>query len=72
MKQHNWLYNYQYIAGIEKSFGGLVQRAKYINESASAFDVFNKNYNELKDCYNIFFPTLKKFANHYVSNLSLV
>ena len=69
MKQHNWLLNYQYRVGIEKSFGGLVYRAEYINESATAFEVFNKNYDELKDCYNIFFPTLKKFASHYLTTL---
>jgi acyl carrier protein phosphodiesterase len=69
MKQHNWLFNYQYRDGIEKSFGGLVYRAAYMNESATAFDIFNKNYAELKDCYYIFFPTLKKFAAQYLATL---
>ena len=71
MKQHNWLFNYQYRAGIEKSFGGLVYRAAYINESATAFAIFNKNYDELKDCYAIFFPALKKFASQYLTTLLL-
>jgi acyl carrier protein phosphodiesterase len=69
MKQHNWLFNYQYSYGMEVSFRGLVHRAAYIKESATACAVFNKNYQELKDCYEIFFPTLKKFASHYTSNL---
>lgn len=72
MKQHNWLFNYQYAFGIEKSFEGLVRRAAYINESASAFAIFNKNYTELKECYDIFFPTVKKFAAHYAGNLLLI
>jgi acyl carrier protein phosphodiesterase len=71
MKEHNWLFNYQYAIGIENSFGGLARRAAYINESATAFAVFNKNYYELKDCYSIFFPSLKKFASQYISNLLL-
>lgn len=71
MKQHNWLYNYQYLAGIEKSFGGLARRAAYINETDTAFAILNENYHELKDCYAIFFPSVKKFASHYVSNLLL-
>jgi acyl carrier protein phosphodiesterase len=71
MKEHNWLFNYQYIIGIENSFGGLARRAAYINESATAFAVFKKNYTELKDCYNIFFPSVKKFASQYISNLLL-
>ena len=59
MKQHNWLFNYQSAAGIEKSFGGLVYRAAYMHESATAFAVFNKNYDELKESYSIFFLRLK-------------
>ena len=71
MKQHNWLFNYQYPIGIERSFVGLVHRAAYINESATAFSVFNKHYSELKDCYDIFFPSIKKFASQYVAHLLL-
>ena len=56
MKSQNWLFNYQYKWGIEKSFGGLVNRAVYLHESARAFEIFNKHYNELKNCYNDFFP----------------
>ena len=64
MRKHNWLFNYQYKIGIEKSFMGLVYRAKYISESAVAFAVFNEHYKYLKESYNIFFPDLKKFAFH--------
>ena len=71
MKQYNWLYNYRYREGIEKSFGGLVRRATFMNESDTAFAVFNKNYNELQQCYSIFFPSLKKFAALYLDNLLL-
>ncbi len=72
MKQHNWLYNYQFLYGMEMSFGGLVHRAAFIHESTTAFTIFNKNYNALQDCYAIFFPTLKKFAANYVSNLLII
>lgn len=71
MKQHNWLFNYQYTWGIERSFSGLVHRAAYMSESATAFALFNENYKELKDCYDIFFPTLKKFAARYISEFLL-
>ena len=40
MKQHNWLYNYQFNFGMEKSFGGLARIAKYFNESAQVFEIF--------------------------------
>ena len=63
MKEQNWLYNYRTIDGINKSFGGVVRRAVYLNNSASAFDAFLKHYNELKECYEAFFPHVKRYAN---------
>lgn len=62
MKSQNWLYNYQYTGGIQKSFGGLVYRAKYLTESDIAFELFNRNYTAMKDCYQQFFPELHAFA----------
>ena len=60
MKQHNWLYNYQYTWGIERSFEGLARRAAYIKESRTAFKLFNDHYRHLQYIYNDFFPYLKK------------
>ena len=62
MKTHNWLYNYRYTWAIEKSLAGVAHRAVYLNESSIAFNIFNKNYTNMQDCYNAFFPDLKKFA----------
>jgi acyl carrier protein phosphodiesterase len=62
MKNQNWLYEYYFKEGIRKSFGGLVRRAIYLNESDIAFQVFNDHYEELKNCYWQFFPELKEFA----------
>ena len=69
MKSQNWLYNYASKEGIQKSFQGLVYRAAYMNESAVAFEIFNKYYHELENCYLDFFPELKVFASGYISNL---
>jgi acyl carrier protein phosphodiesterase len=63
MKKYNWLYNYRYKEGIQKSFGGLVRRAKYMEESDTAFSLFNEHYNKLKECYDIFYPALKQYAS---------
>ena len=62
MQQENWLYNYRTVSRIQKSFGGLLYRAKYLNEDAPVFDCFQKNYAYLKECYTVFFPEVKKFA----------
>jgi len=62
MISHNWLYNYQFREGIRSSFRGLARRAKYIDESEKAFDIFEKHYEELRRCYQEFFPELKDFT----------
>ena len=59
MKTHNWLYNYRYRHGIEKSLAGVVRRAKYLDESDTAYLLFNEHYDELKKLYQSFFPELK-------------
>lgn len=62
MKQHNWLYNYQYSWGIEKSLEGLVHRAAYLTESETAFGLFNTRYDDFKAAFQVFFPSLKTYA----------
>jgi acyl carrier protein phosphodiesterase len=37
MKQNNWLYNYQFARGIEKSFANIARRASYLSSSQECF-----------------------------------
>jgi len=69
MKSHNWLYHYRYREGIQKSFGGLVRRARYLEESDTAYLLFTTHYEELKRIYNLFFPELKTMAMNFVKQL---
>ncbi len=62
MKSDNWLYNYSTLNGIEKSFNGVARRAKYLEDSRSVFELFQKNYTALKECYEDFFIDVKRFA----------
>ncbi|HXB44898.1 MAG TPA: ACP phosphodiesterase [Puia sp.] len=62
MQLHDWLYNYQFKEAIGKSFRGLVYRAAYMHDSATAFSIFNDNYEQLNKCYDFFFPLVKQFA----------
>jgi acyl carrier protein phosphodiesterase len=63
MKKDDWLYNYRFVQGIEKSFGGLVRRAAYLTDSTTAGRIFVQHYLSLKDCYSAFFKGLKKTSN---------
>lgn len=69
MQTQDWLFNYRYTWGIEKSFGGLVRRAAYLNDSTTAFDLFVANLPYLEDCYHAFFPAVKKIAELEWRNL---
>jgi len=69
MIKHNWLFNYKTTSGIEKSFGGLVQRARYLAESKIAFDLFNQHYAIMNSLYHEFYPEVKKFAAHHLHQL---
>ncbi|TKK64653.1 DUF479 domain-containing protein [Ilyomonas limi] len=70
MRTQNWLYNYRTIQGIENSFGGLVHRAVYLNNSLAAFNAFMQHYDELKQCYTAFFPEVKSFVQAQLLLLS--
>jgi acyl carrier protein phosphodiesterase len=62
MKQYDWLYNYRHRWGTKRSFEGVARRALYIKESYTAFELFEKHYEELEQCYRDFFPSLKEFS----------
>ena len=69
MKQHNWFLNYKTDYGIQRSFEGLTNRAKYINKEHLAFDTFLNSKENLKVCYDIFFKDVKQFVLQYHNNL---
>ncbi|MFM2338423.1 MAG: hypothetical protein RL115_1616 [Bacteroidota bacterium] len=62
MKQQNWLYHYKQNWGMEKSMQGLVRKSKYLTESRTAFNLFEKNYFLLQEIYRQFWPAVKEMA----------
>lgn len=71
MREQDWLYNYSLRWGMKKSFEGVVWRSQYLEESQTAFQLFEDNYDTLLASYQVFFPELLKFATEYAGNLSL-
>jgi acyl carrier protein phosphodiesterase len=45
------------------SFGGLTRRAKYLEDSHPAFELFLQHYEKLQSLYADFFPDVKAFAS---------
>jgi len=62
MRSQNWLYNYRTLWGTERSFGGLVRRSVYLEESDTASELFHKHYQPLQDCYRHVWKEIKPFA----------
>lgn len=62
MQSQNWLYNYQYDSGIQKSFAGLARRAAYLQDTGIAYDIFLKNKPFFNEQYHLFFDSVKNFA----------
>lgn len=69
MKLQNWLFNYRTLTGTELSFGGVVRRARYLDESKTAASLFEENYKALQACYRSFFPDVKSFARRIFEEL---
>jgi acyl carrier protein phosphodiesterase len=62
MSSQNWLLNYRSLEGIRRSFEGVVHRAKYIPDADPPYQAFLSHYEEIKNCYELFFPNLKTYA----------
>ena len=69
MKRDNWLYNYKYELGMERSLAGLVRRATYLTESQTAYNLFLLHYVPLKTCFEEFFEDVKQFAKEKFESL---
>jgi acyl carrier protein phosphodiesterase len=69
MQSQNWLYHYRTNEGMQKSFGGLARRAKYITETDTAFEIFLYNKEIIGASYQIFFPQLKLFTINKLEQL---
>ena len=64
MIQNDWLTNYRFDWGIEKSFSNLLRKAKYLDDDLPVFEIFLEQKQYLRSCYEIFFPDLCEFAKN--------
>jgi acyl carrier protein phosphodiesterase len=51
MKEHNWLYGYRTMQGVQRALGGLSRRAKHMPDPAKAYEIFVGYYYMLGQCY---------------------
>lgn len=65
MKAENWLYRYRTPEGMQMSLQGLIRRAAFVHDSQPAHALFLSHYDELKACYQSFFPDVKQMAKEF-------
>ncbi len=58
MKEENWLYQYQYIYGMEKAFEGISRRASFDSNMAFATEDLLSNFDELEQHFKDFFKDM--------------
>lgn len=62
MQKNNWLYNYCFHYGVQRSFEGLNRRATFLSQSAEPYNCFIENYEAFKEQAAIFIPEVIDFA----------
>lgn len=71
MKKQNWLFHYKDRSGIHNSMKGLIKRARYMNDSEPAIEIFEKHYQNFYEYYHQFFPEIKTFAENYLARAAI-
>ncbi len=68
MKEHNWLYNYRTLKGMERSLNGLARRALHMPPIDKAYEIFVTNYYHLNQCYYELIDDVIRFVKIELSN----
>lgn len=66
MKAGNWLYNYQFVEGIDQALTGMSKRTKFDSGMENASIDLQKEYDAFKSEFELFFPDLVAHANKYL------
>ena len=62
MQQHNWLYGYRSLKGMERALNGLARRAIHMPPPEKAYETFIGNFYILNQCYYELIDDLVQFV----------
>lgn len=65
MSRDNWLYNYQFIEGIDRALTGMSRRTKYENKMDEASKALEENYHDFHNEFDQFFPELQSHVTNF-------
>lgn len=69
MRQDNWLYNYQYIEGIDRALSGMSRRTQFKSNMELASLELEKHYDLFYTEFSLFFPDLQNLSKNYIESL---
>lgn len=65
MKRENWLYQYQFMEGIQKTLVGMSRRTTFKSNMESAISSLEAHYQDFEKEFRSFFPELQTFAINF-------
>ncbi len=69
MKQDNWLYNYQYVEGINRALTGMSRRTTFQSKMEEASKDLSAHYKAYEDEFVAFFPELVDHSKVFLASL---
>ena len=67
MSRDNWLYNYQFIEGIDRALCGMSRRTKFNSKMEEAAKALESDYEQYQKEFHSFFPELDKHVKETIS-----
>jgi acyl carrier protein phosphodiesterase len=68
MKRDNWLFNYQYLEGIDRALTGMSRRTSFTSHMDEASVELKNNYEQYHDEFSRFFPELIAIAQDFLTS----
>lgn len=65
MMQHDWLMNYRFLEGIDRSLKGLSRRTAFPSNLDTAIEDLKENYTSFGDHFDRFFPDLQQHVRNF-------
>ncbi|MEM6735872.1 MAG: acyl carrier protein phosphodiesterase [Bacteroidota bacterium] len=62
MKTNNWLYNYQFLEGIDQTLNGIAKRTRFNSKMETAIASLKEHYSDFQLEFDQFFPELQLFT----------
>lgn len=69
MIEHNWLYNYQFLEGMQRVLNGMNRRTQNKSQMNLATEDLQKHYSDLEKDFEEFFKDLSNFSSQKLEEL---